>query len=57
MCAPGARGNRTTGRHVQHGVDDDERQALRANEFDPDDPAVVAAIDLARREGLGGSFG
>jgi hypothetical protein len=29
-------------------VDDDERRALRAEGLDPDDPAVVAAIDLVR---------
>ena len=28
------------------GVDDDERQALQAEGLDPDDPAVIAAIDL-----------
>jgi hypothetical protein len=32
------------------GVDDDERQALRAEGLDPDDPAVIAAIDLVRWE-------
>lgn len=32
------------------GMDDDERQALRAEGLDPDDPAVVAAIDLVRWE-------
>jgi hypothetical protein len=31
-------------------VDDDERQALHAEGFDPDDPAVIAAIDLVRSE-------
>jgi hypothetical protein len=31
-------------------VDDDERQALRAEGLDPDDPAVIAAIDLVRWE-------
>jgi hypothetical protein len=31
-------------------LDDDERQALRAKGFDPDDPAVIAAIDLVRWE-------
>jgi hypothetical protein len=35
---------------VQHGVDDEDAQALRAEGFDPDDPAVVAAIDLLRWE-------
>jgi len=28
------------------GVDDDERQALQAEGLDPNDPAVIAAIDL-----------
>jgi predicted nucleic acid-binding protein len=31
-------------------VDDDERQALRAEGLDPDDPAVIAVIDLVRWE-------
>jgi hypothetical protein len=31
-------------------VDADERQALRAEGLDPDDPAVIAAIDLVRWE-------
>jgi hypothetical protein len=35
---------------VQHGVDDEDAQALRVEGFDPDDPAVVAAIDLVRWE-------
>jgi hypothetical protein len=36
--------------HVHHCVDDDERQALQAKGLDPDDPAVIAAIDLVRKE-------
>jgi hypothetical protein len=35
---------------ASNGVDDDERQALRAEGLDPDDPAVIAAIDLVRWE-------
>jgi hypothetical protein len=31
-------------------VDDEERQAVRADGFNPDDPAVVAAIDVVRWE-------
>jgi hypothetical protein len=31
-------------------VDDEDREALRAEGLDPDDPAVVAAIDLVRWE-------
>jgi hypothetical protein len=31
-------------------VDDEERQALRAEGLDPDDPAVVAAMDVVRWE-------
>jgi len=31
-------------------LDDEEREALRAEGFDPDDPAVKAAIDLVRWE-------
>jgi hypothetical protein len=34
-------GTSTTGRYVQDGVDDGSAQALRAEGFDPDDPAVV----------------
>jgi hypothetical protein len=44
------RGTVTTGRTSNTGVDDDERQALRAEGLDPDDPAVIAAIDLVRWE-------
>jgi hypothetical protein len=32
------------------GADDEERQALRAEGLDPDDPAVRAGIDLVRWE-------
>jgi hypothetical protein len=35
---------------VQPGMDDIERKAIRAEGFDPDDPAVVTAIDLVRWE-------
>jgi hypothetical protein len=31
-------------------MDDDEREAVRAEGLDPDDPAVVAALDLVRWE-------
>jgi hypothetical protein len=31
-------------------MDDEERLAVRAEGFDPDDPAVVAAIGLVRWE-------
>jgi hypothetical protein len=31
-------------------MDADEREALRAEGLDPDDPAVVAALDLVRWE-------
>ena len=43
-------GNRTTGARVQDGVDKEEAQALRTEGLDPDDPAVVAALDLVRWE-------
>jgi hypothetical protein len=36
--------------HLQDGVDDEDAQALRADGFDPDDPVVIAAIDLVRWE-------
>jgi hypothetical protein len=32
------------------GVDDEEREAVRAEGFGPDDPAVAGAIDLVRWE-------
>jgi hypothetical protein len=44
------RGTVTTGRTSNTGVDDDERQALRDEGLDPDDPAVIAAVDLVRWE-------
>jgi hypothetical protein len=44
------RGTVTTVRTPNTGVDDDERQALRDEGLDPDDPAVIAAIDLVRWE-------
>ena len=31
-------------------MDDDDRRALRAEGLDPDDPAVIAVIDLVRWE-------
>jgi hypothetical protein len=31
-------------------MDDDEREAIRAEGLDPDDPAVRAALDLVRWE-------
>ena len=37
-------------RRLKTVMDDEEAQALRAEGFDPDDPAVVAAIDLVRWE-------
>ena len=39
-----------TGHTSNTGVDDDERQALRAEGLDPDNPGVIAAIDLVRWE-------
>jgi hypothetical protein len=40
--------NRQARPHVQDGVDAEEAQAVRAEGLDPDDPAVIAAIDLVR---------
>jgi hypothetical protein len=37
-------------RHVQTGVERDEAEALQAKGPNPDDPAVIAAIDLVRCE-------
>jgi hypothetical protein len=31
-------------------MDEDEREAIWAEGFDPDDPAIIAAIDLVRWE-------
>jgi hypothetical protein len=42
--------NRQAKPHVQQGVDAEEAQAVRAEGLDPDDPAVIAAIDLVRWE-------
>ena len=36
-------------------MDDDERQALQAEGLDPDDPAVIAAIDLCPMGTVAGS--
>lgn len=47
---PHAAWNRGGGRGVQRGVDGIERDALRAEGLDPDDPAVVAALDMVRWE-------
>jgi hypothetical protein len=41
-------GTVTAGRASKTGMDDDERQGLRAEGLDPDDPPVTAAIDLVR---------
>ena len=49
-CTVPGRGTVTTGRTSNTGADDDEREALRAEGLDPDDPAVIAAIDLVRWE-------
>jgi hypothetical protein len=42
--------NRQATPHVQDGVDAEEAQAVQAEGLDPDDPAVIAAIDLVRWE-------
>jgi hypothetical protein len=44
------RGTKRPGRASKHVVKDEERQALRPEELDPDDPAVITAIDLVRWE-------
>ena len=38
------------GRHVQHSVDDDERQALQAEGLDPDDRAATSRPGWSRAE-------
>lgn len=38
------------GRASNTGVDDEERQALRAEGLDPDDPEVITAIDIVLGE-------
>jgi hypothetical protein len=42
------RGTVTAGATSKTVVDDVERQALRADGFDPGDPVAIAAIDLVR---------
>jgi hypothetical protein len=41
------------GRASNTGADDDERQALWAEGVDPDDPAVIMAIDLNQHSTMG----
>jgi hypothetical protein len=53
----GPPGNRDGGPNVQAGVDDEERQAVRAEGLNPDDPAVAAAIDMVRWESDGRDAG
>jgi uncharacterized protein YegP (UPF0339 family) len=48
--ASAARGTPTAPAASNTGMDDDECQALRAEGLDPDDPAVIAALDLVRWE-------
>ena len=38
------------GRTSQKGEDDEDAQALRDEGLDPQDPAIIAAIDLVRWE-------
>jgi len=47
-------GTSATGRASNTGADHEEAQALQAEGLDPDDPAVVAAIDMVRRKLSGG---
>ncbi len=42
------RGNRSWPACTQPGMDETEREAIRAEGFDPDDPGVVTAIDFVR---------
>ena len=44
------RGTSAAGRTSQDGMDHDEARVVRAEGLDPDDPAVVAAIDMVRWE-------
>jgi hypothetical protein len=37
-------------RHVQTGVESEEAEAVRTEGLNPDDPAVIAAINLVRWE-------
>lgn len=46
----GRRGNRRRPACVKAGMDDIDREAIRAEGFNPDDPAMVTAIDLVRWE-------
>jgi hypothetical protein len=47
VCGRNSGRNRRTGPHVQDGVDDEDAQALRAEGFDPDDPAVIERSTLS----------
>jgi hypothetical protein len=53
------RGTVTTGRTSNTGVDDDERQALKAEGLDPDDPIDVVrwALSLIGVDHVGELFG
>jgi hypothetical protein len=48
--ASGLPGSRDGWRGVESGMDDEQREAVRAEGFDPDDPAVVPAINMVRWE-------
>jgi hypothetical protein len=49
MCMNSAHSS-TTGARAQDAVDVEDAQGPRAEGFDPDEPAVVAAIDMVRWE-------
>ncbi|UMB70131.1 hypothetical protein [Mycobacterium paraterrae] len=43
-------GNRERSPDVEDSVDDEEREAIRAEGFDPDESAVRASLELVRWE-------
>lgn len=42
--------NQADGHRVKPNMDDEQREAIRAEGLDPDDPAVRSALDLVRWE-------
>ena len=49
-CPRRPHGNQRVVFRVQAGMDEIERAAIRDEGYDPDDPGVVAALDIVRWE-------
>jgi hypothetical protein len=54
LVASGRIWNREAVWRVQTGMDDIEREAIRAEGYDPDDPAVLAALERGARHAEAG---